>query len=150
MLIKVHYGDSKVLLVNGYCRPIHLLNYIRTHCSVSESKRIDLCVINTGELLQLSSSDTKSVVAERHRLPLHVHCVLMEINADGTYVPLSNDPTLITHDFLTKLQRASGSKVISNYTTRLAKRSISSSDESGKRKPSLKSIVIAASMMKKK
>ncbi|CAF5017509.1 unnamed protein product, partial [Rotaria sp. Silwood1] len=110
MLIKVHYGDSKVLLVNGNCRPIHLLNYIRTNCSVSESKRIDLCVINTGELLQLSPSDTKSIVAERHHLPLHVHCVLMEIDADGTYFPSSNDPTLITHDFLTKLKRASGSK----------------------------------------
>ncbi|CAF4059153.1 unnamed protein product, partial [Rotaria sp. Silwood1] len=110
---------------------------------------IDLCVINTGELLQLSPSDTKSIVAERHHLPLHVHCVLMEIDADGTYFPSSNDPTLITHDFLTKLKRASGSKVISHHITRSTKHSTSSLDESGKRKLNLKSIVIATSMIKK-
>ncbi|CAF3001701.1 unnamed protein product [Rotaria sp. Silwood2] len=150
MLIEVHYGEDKVLLVNGNCRPIHLLNYIRTHCSISESKRIDLCAINTGEPFQLSPSDTKLVSSEQLCLPLHVHCVLIEINSDGACIPLSNDPTLITHEFLTKLKRATGSKVVSNQTIRPAKHSANSSDESGKRKQYLKSVVIAASMMKKK
>ncbi|CAF1556337.1 unnamed protein product [Adineta ricciae] len=106
MLIEVHYGNGLVLLANGNCRSADFVNYIRKQCCLSPTIPIDLCLLNTGEPFHLLSSKTKIVSADKRRFPFHSHCVLTQIEEDGTYTPLLNDPTLITVEFLTKLKRA--------------------------------------------
>ncbi|CAF1038055.1 unnamed protein product [Adineta steineri] len=151
MLIEVHYGNASVLLVNGNCRSIHLLNYIRNHCCLSSSIKFDLCLLNNGEPFHLSSSATKFVSSEKQRFPFHSRCVLTQIDEDGTYIPLLNDPSLITNDFLIKLRRATGT----NAKGPPPKTNVKSSKqekmkvpfEKPKRRRSLKSIAIVASIV---
>ncbi|CAF1046202.1 unnamed protein product [Adineta steineri] len=151
MLIEVHYGNASVLLVNGNCRSIHLLNYIRNHCCLSSSIKFDLCLLNNGEPFHLSSSNTKFVSSEKQRFPFHSRCVLTQIDEDGTYIPLLNDPSLITNDFLIKLRRATGT----NAKGPPPKTNVKSSKqekmkvpfEKPKRRRSLKSIAIVASIV---
>ncbi|CAF2947699.1 unnamed protein product [Rotaria sp. Silwood2] len=149
MLIEVYYGNACVLLVNGNCRPIHLINYIRTHCCLSSSLKFDLCLLNTGEPFHLSSLDSKFISSERRRFPSHVRCVLTQIDEEGTYIPLLNDSTLITNEFLSKLRRATGAKVTSKIVSKSGKQSTNSPDGEEKRRRTLKSLVIAASVMSK-
>ncbi|CAF0968006.1 unnamed protein product [Rotaria sp. Silwood1] len=149
MLIEVYYGDANVLLVNGNCRPIHLINYIRTHCCLSSLLKFDLCLLNSGEPLHLSSFDSKFVSFERRCFPSHIRCVLTQIDEEGTYIPLLNDSTLITNEFLLKLRRATGAKVISKVISKSEKQSTNSLAEEAKARRTLKSFVIAASIMNK-
>ncbi|CAF0995717.1 unnamed protein product [Rotaria sordida] len=150
MLIELHYGDACVLLVNGNCQPIHLINYIRTHCCLSSSLKFDLCLLNSGEPLHLLSFDSKFVLSERRRFPSHVRCVLTQIDEEGQYIPLLNDSTLITNEFLLKLRKATNTKVTSKIISKSGKQSTNSSDQAAKGRRTLKSIVIAASAMKQK
>ncbi len=63
---------------------------------------------------------------------------------EGTYIPLLNDPTLMTNEFLAKLERAtSTSKIISKPE----KQSNNSSNEERKRRRSLKSLAIAVTFI---
>ncbi|CAF3318648.1 unnamed protein product [Rotaria socialis] len=149
MLIEVHYGEACVLLVNGNCRPVHLLNYIRTHCCLSSTVKLDLCLISNGEPLHLATPESNFFLTGRRRYPAHIHCVLTEIDDEGTYTPLLNDATLLTNDFLAKLKKATSLKTTPKPVPKSGKPSTNPSDDEAKRRRSIKSVVIAAGMMNK-
>ncbi|CAF1489938.1 unnamed protein product [Adineta ricciae] len=149
MLIEVHYGNGSILLINGNCRSINFVNYLRKHCCVSLTIPIDLCSLNTGEPFHLLSSQTKIVSADQRRLPAHLHCVLTRIEEDGTYIPLLNDPTLITNEFLAKLKRATSTSVkpIPTKTNTKSTKQQKLQIEKPKRRRSLKSVAIVATIV---
>ncbi|CAF1375459.1 unnamed protein product [Adineta ricciae] len=147
MLIEVHYGNGSVLLINGNCRSINFVNYLRKHCCVSLTIPIDLCSLNTGEPFHLLSSQSKIVSADQRRLPAHSHCVLTRIEEDGTYIPLLNDPTLITNEFLAKLKRATSTSVKSIPTKTKPTKQQKLQIEKVKRRRSLKSVAIVATIV---
>lgn len=70
------------------------------------------------------------------------NCLFVE---EGKYVPLLNDPTLMTSDFLAKLKRATSLKASS---PKLNPKSIKPSNQL-RRPRSLRSLIIVASLIKK-
>ena len=68
---------------------------------------------------------------------------------DGTYIPLLNDPTLITNDFLTKLKRATSTptKAIPTKTNTKTTKQQKLQTEKPKRRRSLKSVAIVATIV---
>ncbi|CAF4331839.1 unnamed protein product, partial [Rotaria magnacalcarata] len=66
---------------------------------LSSTIKLDLCLISNGEPFRLATPEPNFFSTERRRNPAHVHCVLTEIDDDGTYTPLLNDTTLLTNDF---------------------------------------------------
>ncbi|UJR24113.1 hypothetical protein I4U23_027080 [Adineta vaga] len=148
MLIEIHYGNGSILLVNGNCRSVNFVNYIRKHCCLSSTIPIDLCLLNTGEPLHLLSSQTNIVSADKRRFPFHSHCVLTRIEEDGTYIPLLNDSSLITNDFLTKLKRATTKPIQTKSNTKTTKQQAQKlSIEKPKRRRSLKAVAIVATIV---
>jgi hypothetical protein len=69
---------------------------------------------------------------------------------EGKYIPLLNDPKLITNEFLTKLKRATTKKENPiKIHSKPKKPSTNSSNEKSSRRRSLKSIAILATFISK-
>jgi hypothetical protein len=69
---------------------------------------------------------------------------------EGKYIPLLNDPTLITNEFLTKLKRATTKKVNPiKIHSKSKKASSNSSNEKGAKHRNLKSIAMLATLFNK-
>jgi hypothetical protein len=131
---------------------------------LSAAIKLDLCLINSGEPFNLSSTDSKLFSPERRRLPSHARCVLTRIDGnldfflnkkkiykwifleEGTYIPLLNDPALITNDFLAKLKRATSTKGTAKIVSKPGRQS---SNEEPRRRRSLKSVAIVATIVQK-
>ena len=69
----------------------------------------------------------------------------------GTYIPLLNNPKLITSDFLARLKRATNSKYATKLSFKTTKPATNNSPKQQpvKRRRSLKSIAIAATLMRR-
>lgn len=67
---------------------------------------------------------------------------------EGTYIPLLNDSTVITSDFLAKLKRATNTRMTPKLT-KGGKYGPHSPDDEGKKRRSLKTVFLAASLMNK-
>lgn len=128
------YRNSFVFSSIFFFQGIHVMEYIRSRCDVSPLIPIDLCLIHSGEPINLSSFDSKLLSVARDDLPSHLRCVLARIDGhcncsstsktiwfrsilfsfffleQGAYIPLLNSSKLVTNEFLAKMKRATNSK----------------------------------------
>jgi hypothetical protein len=66
---------------------------------------------------------------------------------EGTYIPLLNDPKLITNEFLAKLKRATSTKGTTKILSKPGKQSNNSSNEEPTKRRSLKTVGIVATVV---